>query len=107
MQSTIMQSSYFVGGSIGGDLGQMAQDTARTFGVDWPHFDRPVHQLLASWRSCCTGLPTSRSSRCWRSGEKRIAEGLANAEKIKAELASTEAKRAGSAGAGRRRRRPR
>ena len=40
-----------------------------------------------------TGSPIDRSSRCWKCGAQQIAQGLANAEQIKAELARTEAQR--------------
>ena len=48
---------------------------------------------MASFASCCTGSRIGPSWRCWQRGGSEIAEGLANAEKIKAELARTEAQR--------------
>jgi F-type H+-transporting ATPase subunit b len=78
--------------SIGSDLAQTAKSTADQFGWDVPHFIaqvisfsivaatlykfayRPILQVLAARR-------------------ERIAESLANAEKIQAELAKTEAAR--------------
>ena len=85
-----MQSPVFFG-SIGSDLSQMARDTAQRFGVDWAHFGaqcitfaivafllhryayKPVLAVLAERK-------------------QRIKEGLDNAEKIKQELANTQAK---------------
>lgn len=70
----------------------MIGDTAREFGVDWPHFIAQIVSFLIvafllhrfAYRRVVDMLEERR---------QRIAEGLANAEKIKAELASTEAKR--------------
>jgi F-type H+-transporting ATPase subunit b len=70
----------------------MIEDTARTFGVDWPHF---IAQLLSfgivayllrrfAYKPILKVLEERRH---------RIEEGLANAERIKAELARTEAQR--------------
>ena len=76
----------------GGGLLDTAREVGEQFGVDWPHFlaqcfsfgvvawllhrfaYRPILQVLAERR-------------------QRIAEGLANADKIRAELAQTEAAR--------------
>jgi F-type H+-transporting ATPase subunit b len=73
-------------GSIGGDL----LKTADQFGLDWPHFIAQVisFSLVAgllvkfAYKPILTVLAERR---------QRIAEGLANADKIKAELARTEA----------------
>jgi F-type H+-transporting ATPase subunit b len=78
--------------ALGTDLAQMAQDTARTFGVDWPHF---ISQVISfgivavllqryAYKPILKILDERRI---------RIAEGLANAERIKVELAKTEAAR--------------
>jgi F-type H+-transporting ATPase subunit b len=67
-------------------------DTAKEFGVDWPHL---IAQILSfsivafllqkfAYQPVLAMLEERR---------KRIAEGLANAEKIKSELARTEAQR--------------
>src|SRR5580765_7873216 len=77
-------SFVFFGGIIG--------DTAKEFGVDWPHL---IGQIISfgivafllhrfAYKPVLTMLEERR---------QRIAEGLANADKIKAELARTEASR--------------
>jgi F-type H+-transporting ATPase subunit b len=77
-------------GSIGSDLAKNATDTANTFGLDWPHF---IAQCISfcvvagllykfAYQPILTVLEQRR---------QRIAEGLANADRIKAELARTEA----------------
>ncbi len=73
-------------GSIGGDL----ENTAKTFGLDWPHFLAQVisFSLVAyllvkfAYKPILAVLEERR---------QRIADGLANADQIKAELARTEA----------------
>ncbi len=74
------------------DLAETAKRTGETFGVDWPHF---ISQII-SFAIVCAAL------RLWAykpilevldARRKRIADGLANADKIKAELARTEAAR--------------
>jgi F-type H+-transporting ATPase subunit b len=76
--------------SIGSDLAQTASETAERFGLDWPHF---IAQIISfsvvafllvkfAYHPILTMLADRR---------ERIAEGLANADKIKAELARTEA----------------
>lgn len=77
-------------GSIGSDLVKTASDTAETFGLDWPHFLAQVvsFSLVAfllfklAYKPILAALEERR---------QRIAEGLANADKIKKELARTEA----------------
>jgi F-type H+-transporting ATPase subunit b len=75
-------------GSGGGQIEQIA----RTFGVNWPHL---ISQIISfgivcvllhrfAYRPVLAALEERR---------KRIAEGLANADKIKVELARTEAQR--------------
>jgi len=70
----------------------MIGDTARQFGVDWPH-------LLAQVISFCivafllVRFAYKPVLAMLEERRERIAEGLANAEKIKAELARTEAQR--------------
>src|SRR5258708_37163563 len=78
--------------NIGTDLAKMGQQTAETFGVDWPHLIAQIISfsivaiLLArfAYKPVLAVLAERR---------QRIAEGLANAERIKAELAKTEAAR--------------
>ena len=68
------------------------EDTARQFGVDWPHFIAQVVSFCIvafllqrfAYKPVVTMLEERR---------KRIEEGLANAEKIKTELQRTEANR--------------
>jgi F-type H+-transporting ATPase subunit b len=79
-------------GSIGSDLAETARDTAQRFGLDLPHFIAQVISFLIvtgllykfAYKPILTVLEMRR---------QRIAESLANAEKIKAELARTEAAR--------------
>jgi len=68
------------------------QQIARTFGVDWPHL---VAQIVSF---CIVCLVLYRYAyrpvlRMLEERRQQIAEGLANAEKIKANLARTEAQR--------------
>src|SRR5215831_1073946 len=68
------------------------QEIARTFGVDWGHL---LAQII-SFSIVCALLYKFAYKRVLQMLEERrkeIAEGLANAEKIKAELARTEAAR--------------
>jgi F-type H+-transporting ATPase subunit b len=73
-------------GSIGGDL----LKTADTFGLDWPHF---IAQVISF--SIVAGLLVKFAYKpiltVLEERSQRIAQGLANADKIKAELARTEA----------------
>ena len=78
--------------SIGSDLAGTAKDTAQRFGWDAPHFIAQVISFLIvaallykfAYKPILTVLDERRH---------QIAEGLANAEKVKAELAKTEAAR--------------
>ena len=73
-------------GSIGSDLAKNASDTATTFGLDLPHFIAQVisFSIVAgllfkfAYKPILTVLEERR---------QRIADGLANADKIKTELA--------------------
>ena len=77
-------------GSIGSDLADTASTTAKTFGLDWPHFIAQVISFSVvafflikfAYKPILTVLEERR---------QRIAEGLANADKIKQELARTAA----------------
>jgi F-type H+-transporting ATPase subunit b len=72
--------------------GGQVQQIAATFGVDWPHF---LAQIV-SFAIVCGLLYRFAYRRVLAMLEERrrlIAEGLQNAEKIKAELARTEAER--------------
>ena len=85
-------NQFILLGSIGGDLAQTARDTAEKFGLDAPHFIAQCISFLIvaallykfAYKPILTVLEERR---------QRIAEGLANAERIKAELARTEAAR--------------
>lgn len=74
------------------DGGGQIEQIARTFGVDWPHL---IAQII-SFCIVCVVLYIFAYKRVLAMLEERrqrIAEGLANAEKIKAELARAEAQR--------------
>jgi len=84
-----MNDLIFLAAASGGGP---VQEIARTFGVDWTHL---IAQMISfgivcyllygfAYRPVLAMLETRRNE---------IAEGLANAEKIKAELAKTEAQR--------------
>jgi len=78
--------------SIGGDLANTGKDLAKTYNIDWPHFISSCFSFLI----VCAALYFLAYKRILGVLEERrvrIAEGLANADKIKAELARTEASR--------------
>ena len=85
-------NQFILFASIGSNLAQTAQDTAERFGLDAPHFFAQVISFLIvaallhrfAYKPILTVLEERR---------QRIAESLENAEKIKAELAKTEAAR--------------
>jgi F-type H+-transporting ATPase subunit b len=84
-----MQNFILLAQANGG--GQIEQ-IARTFGVDWPH----LFSQIVSFSIVCVLLyffAYKRVLAMLEERRQRIAEGLANAEKIKAELARTEAQR--------------
>jgi F-type H+-transporting ATPase subunit b len=70
----------------------MVGDTAKQFGVDWPHF---IAQLVSFGIVCFLlhKFAYSRVLAMLADRRKKITEGLANAKTIKAELARTEADR--------------
>ncbi len=70
----------------------MIGDTAKQFGVDWPHF---IAQVISFGivAFLLHRFAYKRVIDMLEERRQRIAEGLANAEKIKAELARTEAQR--------------
>jgi F-type H+-transporting ATPase subunit b len=76
--------------SIGSDLAQTGRDTAERFGVDWPHFIAQVVSfcIVAFFLAMFAYKPILNALLERR---QRIADGLANADKIKQELARTEA----------------
>src|SRR6266516_468887 len=77
---------------IAGDLAETARGTAEKFGFDWAHFGAQVINFLIvagvlvvfAYKPILNELEERK---------QRIAQGLANAEKIKEELARTEAAR--------------
>src|SRR5882724_8065269 len=84
--------NHFILAGMAGDLAKTAENTAKTFGVEW-------HQFVAQVISFCIVaaalyfLAYKRILQVLEDRRQRIAEGLANADKIKAELARTEASR--------------
>lgn len=75
----------------GGAAGQV-QEIARTFGVDWQHL---IAQIISFCIVCALlhRFAYKPVLAALRQRRERIAEGLANAERIKAELAETKARR--------------
>ncbi len=87
-----VMNEFFVFAAIGSDLVEMGQQTARTFGVDVPHFISQVISFgivaLLLQRFAYKPILQVLEQR-----RQRIAEGLANADRIKQELSKTEAAR--------------
>ncbi len=73
-------------------LADMIGDTARDFGVDWPHLISQIVSFLIV-AGALVVLAYKPILNVLDERKRRIAEGLANAEKIKQELARTEAAR--------------
>jgi F-type H+-transporting ATPase subunit b len=78
--------------SIGSDLASAAQSTAKEFGVDYHHFFAQVISF-GIVAACLYFFAYKRILQVLEERRQRIADGLANADKIKAELARTEASR--------------
>jgi F-type H+-transporting ATPase subunit b len=74
------------------DSGGQIQQIARTFGVDWSHL---IAQIISFSIVCALlyAFAYKRVLAMLEERRQRIAEGLANADKSKAELARTEAQR--------------
>src|SRR5690349_2883336 len=72
--------------------GSAVQEIARTFGVDWPHL---IAQIISFCIVCALlyKFAYKRVLGVLDTRRQEIEQGLANAEKIKAELARTEAQR--------------
>jgi F-type H+-transporting ATPase subunit b len=84
--------AFLLFAGIGGDLANMGANTARRFGVDWPHFiAQCISFAIVAW--LLTKFAYQPILRVLAERRQRIAEGLANADKIKEELAKTEAAR--------------
>src|SRR6266566_340052 len=85
-------NQFILFADIASDLAETARSTAEKFGFDWPHFAAQVINFLI-----VSGLLVAFAYRpildVLEERRKRIADGLANAEKIKHELARTEAAR--------------
>ncbi len=84
-----MDQFIFFGG-IGSDLAGMAKDTAATFGVDWKHFLSQVINF-AIVAAVLYFFAFKRVLAMLQERRDRIAESMANADKIKADLAKAEA----------------
>jgi F-type H+-transporting ATPase subunit b len=78
--------------SIGGDLAKMGENTARSFGLSWAHFLAQVVNFLIV-ATVLYFFAYKRILAMLEERRERIAQGLADAEKNKAELARTEAQR--------------
>lgn len=77
---------------MAGDLAQTASSTAKTFGLDWSHL---ISQIFSF---CIVAALLYKFAygpilKVLEQRRQQIADGLANADKIKAELARTEASR--------------
>jgi F-type H+-transporting ATPase subunit b len=72
--------------------GSRIEEIARTFGVDWPHL---MAQIISFGIVCAVlyRLAYTPILKILAARRQQIADGLANAEKIKAELARIEAER--------------
>ena len=70
----------------------IVSDTAKTFGVDWPHFIAQVVSFLIV-AALLYKFAYKRILQVLEERRQTIAQGLANAERIKQELARTEAAR--------------
>lgn len=78
--------------AIGADLAEIGRETTRTFGVNWPHFIAQCisFSIVAALLYRFAYKPILKVLEERRA---RIAESLANAEKVKAELARAEEER--------------
>jgi len=84
--------NHMVFASIGSDLSDMAKSTMKQFGVDWPHFIAQVISFCIV-AALLYFFAYKRVLAMLEERRQRIADGLANAEKIKSELQRTEAAR--------------
>jgi F-type H+-transporting ATPase subunit b len=81
--------NHVIFASLGQDLANTGQTIARTFGLDWPHF---IAQVISF---CLVTFLLYKFAyhpilKMLEERRQRIAEGLENADKIKAELAAAE-----------------
>ena len=77
---------------VNADGGGQIEQIARTFGVDWPHL---ISQIISFSTVCALLYLFAYKPILKTLAERRqlISQGLANSEKIKAELAETEVQR--------------
>jgi F-type H+-transporting ATPase subunit b len=89
LEKIVMNSLALIAEASGGGP---VQEIARTFGVDWGHLGA---QIISFCIVCALlyKFAYRRVLQMLEERQQRIAEGLANAEKIKAELARTESQR--------------
>src|SRR5207247_3399148 len=85
-------SQFILFADIAGDLAQTAKETAEKFGFDWAHFGAQVINFLIL-AGVLTVFAYKPILKVLEERKQRIADSLANAEKIKVELARTEAAR--------------
>jgi F-type H+-transporting ATPase subunit b len=86
-----MNMVYLLAAAGGGGMGEMVRGVAEQFGLDWPHFIAQCVSFLIvagalykwAYKPVLTVLEERR---------KRIAEGLASADKMKQELANAQTK---------------
>jgi F-type H+-transporting ATPase subunit b len=85
-------SEFLILGAIGNDLATIGRETAKTFGLHWPNFIAQVvsFSLVALLLQRFAYKPILQVLEQRR---QKIAESVANAERIKVELANTEAGR--------------
>jgi F-type H+-transporting ATPase subunit b len=83
---------YILFASLGSELAESAKGTAERFGLDFPHF---IAQVVSFSLVClCLRLFAYKPIlKMLAERRQQISDGLANAEKIKQELARTEAMR--------------
>ena len=70
-------------------FGNVASDIAQTFGLDWPHFIAQCISFIIV-AGCLIKFAYKPILTVLAERRQRIADGLANADKIKLELARTE-----------------
>src|SRR5271166_2000611 len=81
---------FILFGNFASDLGDKGAVIARTFGLDWPHFIAQCISFVIV-AGCLIKFAYKPILAVLEERRQRIADGLANADKIKEELARTEA----------------
>jgi len=84
--------SFFLLAGIGSDLADTAGKTAAEFGLSWPYFIAQVVSFLIV-AFCLQRFAYKPILTVLEERKQRIAEGLANADKIKQQLADAEVQR--------------